>query len=110
MIRILLNWVISAVILWLLSFVPFMNIGFTGWQAILITAVVLGLINALLVPLLKSLFKKKNTVVLVIVSVLLNAGALWLGAVIVPGFSIEFLPTAIIAAVVLSIVNAGFNA
>jgi len=110
MIRVLLNWIISAVFLWLMSFVPFMNIGFSGWASILIAAVALGLINALLVPIFKNLFKRKNTVLILIVSLLLNAGALWLGGVIVPGFWIEFFPTAIIAAAVLSIVNAGFNA
>lgn len=110
MIRVLLNWLVSAVLLWLMSFVPFMNISFDGWLSILIAAVVLGLINALLVRVFKGLFKQKNNVMILIVSLLLNAGALWLGAAIVPGFWIEFFPTAVIAAVVLSVINAGFNA
>ena len=109
MIRVLLNWLISAVLLWLMSFVPFMNIGFAGWLSIVIAAVVLGLINALLVPVFKGLFKKKNTIVFLIVSLLINAAALWLGGLLVPGFFIEFFPTAIIAAAVLSLVGAGFS-
>jgi len=112
MINTLINWIISALVLWLLSFVPFLDISFDGWVAILIVAIVLGLINALIVPIVKGIFKGKNdnaTWLILIISLVIDAAALWLANVIVPGFHISFFPTAIIAAVVLTALNAGFS-
>ena len=96
----IMNWVLSALILWLLSFLPFMHIGFDNWITLLIVALVIGLINALIVPIVKGLFKKKraNALLVIIISLIVNAAALWLAARIVPEFYIEFFPTAIIAA------------
>jgi len=107
--RILITWIFSAIILWLLSFVPFMNITFGGttWLTILIVAIVVGLINAIIVPVVKSVFKKANHIVIFVISLIIDAAALWLAGVIVPNFSIEFFPTAIIAAAVLALINVG---
>jgi len=90
-----------------------MDIYFSGWLAILIVAIVLGLINALIVPVVKNLVKGKKsnaTLLILILSLVIDAAALWLAGVLVRGFSIEFFPTAIIAAVVLTALNAGFAA
>jgi len=90
-----------------------MDIYFSGWFAILIVAIVLGLINALIVPIVKNLVKGKKsnaTLLILILSLVIDAAALWLAGVLVRGFSIEFFPTAIIAAVVLTALNAGFAA
>jgi putative membrane protein len=111
MIRTLINWLVSALILWLMSFIPFLDISFDGVLAIIITAIVIGLINALIVPIVKGIFKGKNnnaTLLIIIISLIIDAAALWLAGIIVPGFSIGFFPTAIIAAIVLTILNAGF--
>lgn len=105
----LINWVIGALLLWLMSFIPFMAISFNRWVTILIVAMALGLINALIVPAAKNLFKKSTSLLLLLVSLVIDAAALWLAGLIVPGFTIEFFPTAIIAAVVLSLVNVGFS-
>ena len=109
MVKIIANWVISALVLWLLSFLPFMAIGFSGIVGILIAAVVIGLINALIVPVVKGALKSNNTVVLLVVSLVIDAAALWLAGWLVPGFSIGFFPTAIIAAAVLTALNLGFD-
>jgi len=107
--RILITWIISAVVLWLLSFLPFMDINFGGttWLTILIVAVVVGLINAIIVPAVKSIFKKGNPTVIFCISLVVDAAALWLAGVLVPNFSIGFFPTAIIAAAVLALINVG---
>ena len=113
MFKILIAWIFSAVILWLLSFVPFMEIAFGGtrtWLAILVVAVIVGLINALIVPAVKRLFKKAHPAVLFCVSLVIDAAALWLAHIILRSwFTIEFFPTAIIAAAVLALVNVGFG-
>ena len=108
-VKTLINWIISTLILWVLSLLPFMALGFAGLVPFLLAAVVIGLINALIVPIVKGIFKKAKGILLIIISLLINAAALWLGGFLVPGFYIVFFPTAIIAAIVLSLLNAGFN-
>ena len=109
MVKTLINWVISALVLWLMHFIPFMQITFDGWLAILLAAVIIGLINALIVPVVKGLFKKANGIILLVISLIIDAGALWLASLLPIGFGIQFFPTAIIAALVLSLLNLGFS-
>ena len=103
-------WLFSAVILWLLSLLPFMNISFGGrwtWLTIVIVAVVIGLINAIIVPVVKDIFKQGHPAVIFCISLVIDAAALWLAGVILRNFDIQFFPTAIIAAAVLALVNVG---
>ena len=102
-------WLFSAVILWLLSFLPFMNITFGGrtWLTIIIVAVVIGLINAIIVPVVKGVFNQGHPAVIFCISLVIDAAALWLAGVILRNFEIQFFPTAIIAAAVLALVNVG---
>lgn len=72
----------------------------------LIAALVLGLLNALIRPVLFILTLPLNFLTLGLFTFVINAFILWLAAVLVPGFAIErFFPTAILAAVVLALVN-----
>ena len=106
----LVAWIFSAIILWLLSFVPFMDITFGGrrtWLTILVVAIVIGLINAIIVPVVKGIFKNGHPAVIFCISLVIDAAALWLAGVILRNFYIEFFPTAIIAAAVLALVNVG---
>jgi len=88
-----------------------MAIDFSGGViSFLIVAVVIGLVNALIVPAVKGLFKKNGTLLVFILSLIIDAAALWVvGFFSFFNFSIEFFPTAIIAAVVLTIINTGFS-
>jgi len=107
-----INWLVSALVLWGLSWLPFMAMSFRGWVSIVIVAVVLGLINAIIVPIVKGLFKgnRQTSLLIVIISVIVDAGAIWLASVLVGGFTLgNFFPTAIIAAVVLALINGGFS-
>ena len=112
----LINWLISAVILWLMSlvtpFIPFLYMRFAGgWLPVVIVAIVLGLINAIIVPIVKRIFKRgNNTVIILIVTVVIDAGALWLTSVIASrSFFIDFFPTAIVVALILAAVNGAFS-
>ena len=107
--KILITWIFSAVILWILSFLPFMDINFGGrtWLTILIVAVVVGLINAIIVPVVKGVFKQGHHTVIFCISLVVDAAALWLAGVLVGNFSIGFFPTAIIAAAILALINVG---
>ena len=105
--RVLINWILSALILWVLSF--FLDISFTGGVislSFLIAAVVIGLINALLVPIVKNVVKTSNSALLFVISLVVDAAALLFAAWLPIGFSIS-LVAAIIAAVILSLLNLG---
>jgi len=106
-----LAFLVSAIVLWILSldFVPFIEISFGGrwtWFTILILAIVLGLINLIVVALIKKVFKNSNSAIFIfIVTLLIDAGALMLANWIMGSwFSIVFWPHAIIAAAILALV------
>jgi uncharacterized membrane protein YvlD (DUF360 family) len=106
---VLLDWLVSAVILWLLSLLPFLNIRFNGIVfGILIVAVVLGAISAFLVPIVKGLFKNSRPWVVFVSTLVIDAAALMLTALIVPRFEIGFI-SALIAGAILAAVNTGVS-
>ena len=117
MLKTFINWLISALILWglsFLTFLPFINISFSGswgfgrWFTIVIVAVVLGLINALIGPVLHGAVKKASPLVLLALSFVINGALIWLTGIIVVGFSVGIV-TAIIAAVVLAVLGTSLN-
>jgi len=115
MISAILTWIFGGFLLWLMSLIPFMHIvfdrfmGHGRWLTILIVALVLGLINAIIAPIMKFLFKTQKALPLFIISLAVNIGALWLAGWLMDSFSIELFPTAVIAAAVLAFLNIGVN-
>ncbi len=78
----------------------------SGFVAALIAALVLGLLNALIKPILILLTLPLNILTLGLFTFVINAFILWLAAALVPGFAIDhFFPTAILAAIVLAVIN-----
>jgi len=108
----LISWIVSALVLWLLHFlpIPFINITFAGGLInFLIVAVVIGLINAFLVPLVKNILKTRSSLILFIVSLVVDAAALLLAAWLPIGFGIGWV-SALVAAAILSLLNLGASA
>jgi putative membrane protein len=102
--RLLLNWLLSALALLAVSYVvP----GFilTGLIAALVAAVVIGLINATLGLLLKVVTFPLTVLTLGIFWLVINALMLELASAIVPGFHIAGFGSAFIGAIVLALVN-----
>jgi len=105
--KLLLHWVVSAVFLYVLSFL-FRGVVIDSALAALIAAVVLGLINATLKPLLQVLSLPITILTLGIFYLVVNALMLMLVSFLVPGFSISGFWTAFFAAIILSLLNAVF--
>jgi putative membrane protein len=102
--RILLNWLLSAVALWLVSqIVP----GFylSGLGSALFAVLVIGLVNATLGILLKILTLPLTVVTLGVFWWVINALMLWVASRFVPGFVITSFGSAFIGAIVLALVN-----
>jgi putative membrane protein len=103
--RLLLNWILSALAVWIVSrVVP--GIYVSGPVAALIAALVIGFINATIGALLKILTFPLTVVTLGLFWLVINALMLELAsALLKPGFEVRTFTAAFLGAIVLSLVN-----
>ena len=102
--RLLLNWVLSALAVWIVAqVVPGVHV--SGAAAALIAAVVIGFINATVGALLKIITFPLTLITLGLFWFVINALMLELASALVPGFQIRGFGAAFIGAIVLSVVN-----
>ena len=102
--RMLLNWVLSALAVWLVAqIVPGVHV--SGVTAALIAALVIGFINATLGFVLKIITFPLTLLTLGVFWFVINAVMLELAAALVPGFQVRGFLAAFIGAIVLSLVN-----
>ena len=103
--RLLLNWVLSAVAVWIVAHVV-PGVYVNGPVAALIAALVIGFINATIGLLLKILTFPLTLVTLGLFWLVINALMLELASALVPGsFQVRGFWAAFIGAIVLSLVN-----
>ena len=108
MLRLIVNWVFSAVSLIIVAHVV-RGFEISGFGAALIAAVVIGLVNASIGLFLKIVTFPLTLITLGVFWFVINAVMLKLAAAFVPGFNIRgFLP-AFFGAIVLSVVNLFFK-
>jgi putative membrane protein len=104
----LLTWLVTAISLMITAYiVP----GFvvSSFGAALIAAIVLGLVNAIVKPILVLLTLPLTIVTLGLFLFVLNALTIWLAGWLTPGFDVAgFLP-ALIGSIVLTLVASGIN-
>ncbi len=102
--RLLLNWVLSAVAVWVVAqVVPGVHVN--GPAAALIAALAIGFINATLGALLKIVTFPLTLITLGLFWFVINALMLELASAVVPGFNVRGFGAALIGAIVLSLVN-----
>ena len=102
--KILLRWFINAgVLLLLASYLP--GIVVSGWYAALITALVLGLVNALIKPLLVILTLPINVLTLGLFTFFINGVLFWFVASFIEGFSVAGFWPAFLGALIMSLVS-----
>jgi putative membrane protein len=102
--NILISLVLNALALIITAYVvPGFSV--TGFTSALLAALVLGLINTFIKPALVFLTAPLNFLTLGLFSFVVNAVVLWLVTLIVPGLKIESFLSALLGAVVLSIVS-----
>ena len=105
--RLLIGWIIGAVFLYVLSFL-FSGIAIDGPIHALVAAIVLGLINATVKPVLQIISLPITVLTLGIFYLVVNGLMLMLVSALVPGFYVSGFGTAFFAAIVLSLLNAVF--
>jgi putative membrane protein len=102
--RMILNWVLSALAVWLVSYiVP--GISVSGITAALLAALAIGLVNATLGLLLKVVTFPLTVLTLGLFWFVINALMLELAAAFVRGFEVHGFRAAFLGAIVLSLVN-----
>jgi putative membrane protein len=100
----IVRWILNTLALLLVvSVVP--NFYYRSWVTLAIAAAVLGLLNAVIRPILFFLTLPITIVTLGLFLLILNAIMLELTAWLVPGFDIEGFGWAIVGALVLSLVS-----
>ena len=103
--KFILRWLLAALVLLLIAnFVP--GIALTGWYAAIITVAILGLVNAIIRPIIVLLTLPINILTLGLFSFVINALLIWFVATIVQGFSVDGFVAALIAAILLAAANA----
>jgi len=100
----IVRWILNTLALFLVvSVVP--NFYYRSWVTLAIAAAVLGLLNAIVRPILFFLTLPITVVTLGLFLLILNAIMLELTAWLVPGFAINGFGWAVIGALVLSLVS-----
>lgn len=108
MAQILFRWVINAVALLIVAnVVP--GFGVDTFYSALIAALVLGLVNALIRPLLFILTLPVTIITLGLFTFVINALMIWLVSTIVKGFTVEGFVPALLAALLLWVISLATN-
>lgn len=104
----LFRWVINAIALLVVAnVVP--GFGVETFYTALIAALVLGLVNALVRPLLFILTLPVTIITLGLFTFVLNALMIWLVSTIVKGFDVEGFVPALLAALLLWVISLATN-
>ncbi len=106
--KILVEWIIKAFVLLVTTkLVPGFSID--SWTTALLVAIVLGILNLFIKPILLLLTLPATIITLGLFIFVINAVLLIIVSQLVPGFHIDSFGTALIAAVVITIVSTILN-
>jgi putative membrane protein len=102
-VNLVLSWLVNTVGLWVATkIVPGVFVEDT--DALIVAALVIGLINAVVRPILAFITFPITVLTLGLFYFVLNGAMLYLAAEILPGFALEGMVTAVVAAIVMSVV------
>jgi uncharacterized membrane protein YvlD (DUF360 family) len=104
----MLVWVVGAVSFGLFVFL-FTHISFDNWRAALLAVVAIGLLNALIRPLLVALSLSPTLMVFWILAMVCNTFTIWLAGEYVPGVNTEGIWIVLLGALWMTTVNVSFN-
>lgn len=100
----LINWLLSGLAIVITAYL-LPGVHLSGIKAALLTAIVLGLINAVIKPVLKLLTLPLTIMTLGLFSLVINALLIMLTARLVPGFQVQGFLWALAFSLVLALVN-----
>jgi putative membrane protein len=102
--RFLIHWIVIALALWVTAYVlPGVNVD--SYQALAIAAIVLGLVNALIRPILTILTLPITILTLGLFYLVINGLTFLLASKMVPGFHVAGFWWAVLGALLVSIIS-----
>jgi len=102
--RFIVHWLVIAAALWVTAYIlPGVNVG--SWQTLAIAALVLGLINAVIRPILTILTLPITVLTLGLFYLVVNGFTFLLASRIVPGFEVASFWWAVLGALIVSVVS-----
>ena len=101
--RLLLLWLLNALALWGVTYIM-PSIHVTGFVAALIAALVIGLLNTLVKPILAILTLPITILTLGLFYLVLNGLMFWLASAFLPGFQVDGVLAAILGALLYSVI------
>lgn len=103
--RLLINWIISALVIMGAAYLLSGGIHVASFTTALVIALVLGIINVVLKPILLILTLPINLLTLGLFTLVINAILIMFTTVIVPGFIVDNFWWALIFGLILSVIN-----
>lgn len=100
----IINWLISTLAILIAAYI-IPGIHVEGFFSALVTALVLGLINAFIKPIIIILTLPINILTLGLFTLVVNAALILLTSAIVPGFTVDGFFWALLFSIALSLVN-----
>ena len=108
MMKILINWLISALAVFCAAYLlPGVHV--PDFQTAFVVALVLGIMNAIIKPVLILLTLPITLLTLGLFTLVINAVMILLAARLVPGFQVDSFLWALIFSIVLSLINSFLN-
>lgn len=102
--KLIIRFVLNVFALYVVAYlVPGFEI--EGLSAAIVAAIVIGIINSLIKPILQLIALPITIITFGIFAFLINVFLLWGASLVVPGFSIDSFLTAVISSIVLSLVS-----
>lgn len=108
-IRMLIQLLINALAFYITAYIM-PGITISGWVSLFVIAIVWGILTVVIKPILIVLTLPITILTLGLFTIVINAVLLLITSNIVPGFSIDSFGTAVLAVIVLSIVNSFLGA
>jgi len=103
--RFLIHWLVIAIALWVTAYI-LPGVNFDSTTALAVAAIVLGLINAVVRPILTILTLPITILTLGLFYLVVNGFTFFLAAKVVPGFGVSGFWWAVLGALLVSIVSA----
>lgn len=103
--RFLIHWLVIALALWVTAYI-LPGVAFSSTTALAVAAIVLGVINALVRPILTLLTLPITILTLGLFYLLINGFTFYLATKVVPGFTVSTFWWAVLGALLVSIVSA----
>lgn len=108
MLTMLFRWLITTLAVWVaMELVP--GIDYDRWQTLVLAALVLGILNAFVKPLLTLVSISLVIFTLGLFIVVINAALLMFTAWLVPGFHVSGWPAAFAGSIIISIIACVFR-